>query len=200
MTTRKSAPPGAVPVRERILDAAVRVLSRDGAKSLAQPQIAREAGVPQGHLTYYFPKKIDLVRGVAAHMQQLILQELGPMLAKHTGATMREKFVAIATKLAKNRGRTRILLALLVEMEHDQQLHGELADNVGGLRALFASLMERDPSDPDVDLALAAAWGLGIQHLILEGRRSDAETQRLYERLLDWMDSAPPKRSKSNAR
>lgn len=197
MTTRKSAPPGAVPVRERILDAAVRVLSRDGAKSLAQPQIAREAGVPQGHLTYYFPKKIDLVRGVAAHMQQLILQELGPMLAKHTGATMREKFVAIATRLAKNRGRTRILLALLVEMEHDQQLHGELADNVGGLRALFASLMERDPSDPDVDLALAAAWGLGIQHLILEGRRSDAETQRLYERLLDWMDSPPPKRGKS---
>lgn len=195
MTIRKSTPPGAVPVRERILDAAVRVLSRDGGKSLAQPQIAREAGVPQGHLTYYFPKKIDLVRGVADHMRNVILQELGPMLAMNTGSTLREKFLAIAVRLAKNRGRTRIMLALVAEMEHDEALRGELAERVEGLRALFASVMEREPSDPDVDVALAAAWGLGIQHLVLEGRRSDAETQRLFERLQDWMESVPAKRS-----
>jgi len=197
MSARKSMPPGAVPVRERILDAAVRVLSREGAKSLAQPQIAKEAGVPQGHLTYYFPKKIDLVRGVADHMGALILQELGPLLAQHSGSTMREKFIAIATRVAKNRGRTRILLALLVEMEHDEALHDELSGRVGALRALFASLMERESDDPDVDVVLAAAWGLGLQHLILEGRRSDAETERRFERLLEWMESPPAKRTRA---
>lgn len=189
---RTTNPPGAPPVRERILDAALRVLSRDGAKSLAQPQVAREAGVPQGHLTYYFPKKIDLVRGVADHMRGVILQELGPLLAKHAGATLREKFIAIASRVAKNRGRTRILLALVVEMEHDATLRTELAERVEGLRALFASIMQRKPGDPDVDLAVATAWGLGLQHLILEGRRSDAETERLFDRLLQWMDSLPP--------
>ena len=117
------------------------------------------------------------------------------MLAKNTGSTLREKFLAIAVRLAKNRGRTRIMLALVAEMEHDEALRGELAERVEGLRALFASVMEREPSDPDVDVALAAAWGLGIQHLVLEGRRSDAETQRLFERLQDWMESVPAKRS-----
>jgi AcrR family transcriptional regulator len=172
----------------------VRVLSRDGAKSLAQPQIAKEAGVPQGHLTYYFPKKIDLVRGVADHMRSLIVQELGPILAQHSGGTLREKFVAIASRVAQNRGRTRILLALLVEMEHDPGLRDELQGRVEALRALFATLMEREADDPDVSVVVAAAWGLGLQHLILEGRRSDAETERLFQRLLDWMDHLPPKR------
>lgn len=193
MTERRSTPPGAPTVRDRILDAALRVLSRDGAKSLAQPQIAKEAGVPQGHLTYYFPKKIDLVRGVADHMRAMILQELGPLLAKASGPALRKKFLSLAAKVAQNRGRTRVLLALLVEMEHDPALRDELADRVSALRALFASVMEREPTDPEVDLALATAWGLGLQHLVLEGRRSNEETEKLFQLLFDRM--TPPTKS-----
>lgn len=198
MALRKTNPPGAPPVRERILEAAVRVLSRDGVKSLAQPQIAREAGVPQGHLTYYFPKKVDLVRGVAEHMRNTILQELAPTLVAHPEAppvSMREKFVALATRLAKDRGRTRVLLALLVEMEHDADLHAELATLVSGVRTLVATALERDLDDPDVDLTLAAAWGIGLQHLILEGRRTDEETERLYDRLIGLMATSGSRRS-----
>lgn len=184
----KSTPPSNV--RERILDAALRVISHGGAKGLAQPQIAKEAGVPQGHLTYYFPKKIDLVRGVADRMRAMIAAELGPILATGgaTGrAALRDKLLDIITRVAQNRGRTRVLLALLVEMEHDQELRSELADRVHNLRGVFATLMGREVGDAEADLALATAWGLGLQHLILEGRRTDEETRALFAKLLERM-------------
>lgn len=191
MIARKSSSPPSM--RENILDAAMRVLSARGAKHLAQPSVAKEAGIPQGHLTYYFPKKVDLVRGVADRLRSVIIEEVAPLLASSLGTSLREKFLGIAARVAQNRGRTRILLALLVEMEHDELLRKELADRVIALKGVFATVMQRDLKDPDVDLAVAAAWGLGLQHLVLEGRRTDEETQLLFRRLLDWLDATPPK-------
>lgn len=181
-------------VRENILDAAMRVLSARGAKHLAQPSVAKEAGIPQGHLTYYFPKKVDLVRGVAERLRNVIIAELAPLLASSASGSLREKFLTLAARVAQNRGRTRVLLALLVEMEHDESLRNELAQRVMALKEVFATVMQRDVKDPDVDLAVAAAWGLGLQHLVLEGRRTDEETQLLFRRLLDWLDAPAPKR------
>jgi AcrR family transcriptional regulator len=189
-TTRKSSPPGNV--RERILDAAMRVISSGGAKGLAQPQIAKEAGVPQGHLTYYFPKKIDLVRGIADRMRAVIMEEVGPLL--FSKGSIREKFLGVMSRTAQNRGRTRVLLALLVEMEHDDELRNELTERVHALRGVFAGVMGRKVGDPEADLALATAWGLGLQHLILEGKRSDEETRELFARLLERME--PPTSSR----
>ncbi|MBC8020981.1 MAG: TetR family transcriptional regulator [Methyloceanibacter sp.] len=160
----------------------MRVLSEGGAKHLAQPQVAKEAGIPQGHLTYYFPRKVDLVRGVAERLREMIFQEVAPLLAGGIVAGIKEKFFGIAARIAQNRGRTRVLLALLVEMENDVELRNGLADRVTTLKSAFAAVLQRDLSDPDVDLAVAAAWGLGLQALVFEGRRTDEETQALFAR------------------
>ena len=55
--------------KNKILQAALEVLQEGGVKQLSQPKVAKAAGVRQSNLTYYFPKKNDLIAGL---MQQHI--------------------------------------------------------------------------------------------------------------------------------
>lgn len=50
--------------RTTLLEAAARVLARDGAAQLTLDAVAREAGVSKGGLLYHFPSKDALVQGV----------------------------------------------------------------------------------------------------------------------------------------
>ena len=60
-----------ISTRQRILDAAIRIARKSGIKALTQPRVAAAAGVRQSHLTYYFPRKADLLAAVleASHHQ-----------------------------------------------------------------------------------------------------------------------------------
>ena len=68
--------------RESLLDAAKRVVQRDGAGHLTLDAVAREAGVSKGGLLYHFPNKADLLRGMIAHGMRRAEEEkdlaLGP--------------------------------------------------------------------------------------------------------------------------
>ncbi len=195
---RPAARPASV-VRERILDAAVDLLAKHGPRALAQPQVAREAGVPQGHLTYYFPKKLDLVLAVAGRMREVLAAEIAPLLAEAAAGAddVDARLLALFAKLARNRGRTRMLLGLLVELEHEPAVRTAMQDGFVQLRRTFALIMGRPEEDPDVDLAIATLWGLGIQHLLLEGRRTDAETERLFTRVSEQPEAPFSRRRRS---
>src|SRR4051812_50116493 len=54
-------------VRERILEAALKLLAESGAHELTQPRVARAAGVRQSHLTYYFRTRADLLQELARY-------------------------------------------------------------------------------------------------------------------------------------
>jgi AcrR family transcriptional regulator len=57
-----------VSVRNRLLNAAERVVARDGVQSLTLEIVAKEAGVSKGGLLYHFPSKAALIRGVVDRM------------------------------------------------------------------------------------------------------------------------------------
>ncbi len=50
-----------ITVQDRLLDAAERVVARDGVSTLTLEAVAREAGVSKGGLLYHFPSKSDLI-------------------------------------------------------------------------------------------------------------------------------------------
>jgi AcrR family transcriptional regulator len=58
----------AVSVRDRLLDAAVRVVAREGVGNLTLSAVAQEAGVSKGGLLYHFPAKSQLVTGVVERL------------------------------------------------------------------------------------------------------------------------------------
>lgn len=174
-------------LREHILDAGVALLREHGHSKLSQPQVARAAGIPQGHLTYYFPRRADLLLAIARRSIEQAAREMaavGPEVA-------RQHAVDLIAFIVKDRPRTRMLLALLVEAGDDDALRGTMVDGFARVRAMLADILEIEPDDPDAYIALATLWGLGLQHLLLEGKVDDLHTETLLRRLPEWLDTAP---------
>lgn len=173
-------------VRARILDAAIELLKKSGAKKLSQPQVAREAGVPQGHLTYYFPRKIDLLLAVAERFV-MILQ--GDLEQQRQLLGDRAASVAAARDMVVDRERTRMLIGLVTEADSEEALSEPVSRGARMMRTMVARAIERHPDDPDTWLTLALFWGLGVQQLLFP-ERSAAQVQALVERFDQWLESS----------
>jgi AcrR family transcriptional regulator len=174
-------------LKDRIVDSAIRLLRTSGVKSLSQPQVARAAGIPQGHLTYYFPKKRDLVMAVARRAVEQLAVEAAEFFRSGgwpgADAPMRAKVLSLLGFLVKDRARTRFLLGLVLEGEHDDKLRDLLIENAGAARQLLASGLGRQVDDAQVDLVTACLWGLALQHLLYAGNRPDEYTDQLIARM-----------------
>ncbi len=183
-------------VREQILEAALKLLREFGVKKLAQPQVARAAGVPQGHLTYYFPRKFDLLVAVVERFMQKLDDDLRVAVerekptSERTEVPLRRRVANLATVLIKDRQRTRMLLGLVVEADTDPALREGLLRGVTFTKNVLARVLERQVDDPDVEIALALFLGLGLLNLAQDGVRADAQTDALLDRLEHWVRRA----------
>lgn len=182
-------------VRERILDAGVRLLRASGIKALSGVQVARAAGLSQSHLTYYFPKRTDLLVAVGRHSLAGVLELLRGFYGT-AGVPLRDQSVrarvnALLRPLLEDRARTRMLLGLLMESEDDAALRRVLQENSGFLRGAVALALGRGVDDADVDIVLATLWGLGLQQLLYGEEGATERMERVMQRLGDWIDAAP---------
>jgi DNA-binding transcriptional regulator YbjK len=170
-------------VREKILRAAIDLLRESGLKKLAQPQVARAAGVPQGHLTYYFPRKLDLLTAVTQRFVEMVGHDLEAFVSgsdwSNAHPTARSRALALASHLVKDRERTRMLLGLVMEAEADPALRQTMIRSMGFTRSVLARVLGRSEEDPEVDMVQATFWGLGLQHLLYAGIRTDEQTDAL---------------------
>jgi AcrR family transcriptional regulator len=157
-------------LRERIVDAAVRLLETQGPKGFGQVRVAREAGVAQGHLTYYFRRKSDLAAAVVERLTRETRLEMEPLLLgagdAGGGAEAREQFFVQVLKVLRNDKRSRAMLGLLAEALDDPELAAVLSRHFDLQRAAIARIFGRPMDDPDVHFALAALRGLGMENLL----------------------------------
>jgi len=73
--------------KERILDAALRVIGRSGREAVTHRAVAEEAGVPLGSTTYYFDSRDDLLGQALEHVAHKEIErhvELGRELRNAT--------------------------------------------------------------------------------------------------------------------
>lgn len=49
----------------------------------------------------------------------------------------------------------------------------------------------RDEKDIDVDIAIGALWGVGIQHFLMHGLRPEEDMDRMVDRLFEWFGNVP---------
>lgn len=150
-------------VREKILKSAIKLLSDCGIKKLAQPQIAKKAGVPQGHMTYYFPTRSDLLLAVAERS----LQSIGEFLLKKAAQASRitpQDTLPLAIPLIKDKSRTRMLVGLFVESDENPTLRAKLKEQMHFAFDLIALSLNKDKNDLDVRLVGATLMGLGLQY------------------------------------
>src|SRR4051794_33085198 len=112
--------------RERILDAAFTVLFRDGVKKFTQPEAAKVAGMRQSHLTYYFPRKADLVTAVVARFLRTAAGRFGSAGDQEGPAAV----IAAVSRLVTEPIHMRVFLALIVEADREPALREVLSRHI----------------------------------------------------------------------
>lgn len=125
-------------VRERILEAALHLLGEQGVTELTQPRVARAAGVTQSHLTYYFPRRHELLLAVA---QRSVERELGRLIAE-VAAAPEDRLDRAAQLLASaltDKRRARMMLGLIIAADEQPAIRAALRDFVARVRAMLAA-------------------------------------------------------------
>lgn len=162
---------------EKILSAAMQILQTRGVKSLSQAKVAAEAGIRQSHLTYYFPKKADLIAGL---LQQHIDSAEHQLLALSAGETF-ASFDEAMTELTRNQARMRFFLGLLVEADNNAGLQAMLAAHISQFDDIVACHFGRSRGDVNVVAFLNTLRGYGMCNLVSLAPESGPDIHRLVK-------------------
>ncbi len=149
-------------IRQRILDAALDIVEAQGIKALTQPRVAKAAGLRQSHLTYYFPRKADLV---VALLQSSHDRAAGP-LATQGAPKNWETLMAFLEGLMFDPHRMRFFLGIIHEASDELELRSILAAHARGLAELAAPIFGRVTDDPDVIAFIDLLRGVGLRMLL----------------------------------
>jgi len=188
-------------VKQRILDAAVQLLIEQGGNALTQPRIAAAAGVRQSHLTYYFPKRDDLLLAVTLHWAHTHLAQA----ARTAGAspTKLRGIVQYMSDLVAEAARVRIILSLVVSAAGDDpRIHEPLRELVASERQSFGALLAGAGMRLNANgIAITHALMVGLAVLnVAQGGTAQAETRALVkevlERLVPTLASRQPSAAK----
>jgi AcrR family transcriptional regulator len=169
--------------RNAVLEAAIAIIARDGARRLTLDAIARESGISKGGLMHQFPTKGAVFKALLDRQVQYFGDFTRAYLAgSGTGRSQPHLAAEIATLREVITTPRSVVFAVL----------GAAAEEPGLLsttREIDAKKIEVIKAEaPDPDLAMlrwVAAWGLALTVMVGSSPLSEEERERLFERLLD---------------
>src|SRR5215208_3021800 len=156
--------------RDNLLDAAAKVVHRDGAQALTLDAVANEAEVSKGGLLYHFKSKNDLVTAMVERWMaefERDIQEADPSFTRG--------YVKASAPAGNELG---MLAALVAEPS--------LLVTVRLQYGIWQDRVEREGRDPvDATVARLAADGLWLAELLGMGPPTGELRERVMERLLE---------------
>jgi AcrR family transcriptional regulator len=155
-------------VRERILEAALGLLSESGAHELTQPRVAKAAGVRQSHLTYYFPTRADLLQALAHYSIEKLL---GQLAQAPPGALPLQMASAAADKR-----RARVMLGLVTAADREPKIKRRLRRFIADIRKPMAAMLAAAGLSADAR-SIAFFHSLLIGCAVLQLARDNAEAR-----------------------
>ncbi|MEI9982422.1 MAG: TetR/AcrR family transcriptional regulator [Aliidongia sp.] len=165
-----------------ILEAAARILERDGFAGFTTNAVAERAGVSIGSLYQYFPGKEALTGALLRRESSVLLDEAAASLHGTSGQAALETLVAAAVRHQLGRPD----LARLLDVEENRLPLEEQVREIGAaLCATLVQILARPDLPPQADLPLAAADLLAIVKGMVDaaGARGEVEAQALQERV-----------------
>ncbi|MDJ0786462.1 MAG: TetR family transcriptional regulator [Myxococcota bacterium] len=155
---------------ELILDAAVRIIAREGLGELTHRAVAQEAGIPEGSMTFYFRQRADLVRAAFKHLAARQLQSLEEVSKKVVSSDLAEIVDPLVTMVEEELGDALSKIAeveLILAVARDPELQAHYASYRESVAAYQADLARRLGSPKP-------ARDGRIVHLFLQGYSLDA--------------------------
>ena len=157
-------------VRQRILDSALDIVEAQGIKALTQPKIAKATGLRQSHLTYYFPRKADLLAALldASHDRAAKKRQARP-----TSDDPASIFEQLAN-LMFDRPRMQFFLGLAAATSDEPELRVAVAAHADAFVRCAAARFGRPEGDPAVQAFIDMLRGIGLR-MVLEPDHVDKE-------------------------
>lgn len=191
--------------RQRIVDAALDIVGRDGLSNLSMRSVAAEAGVPLGAMTYYFAGKQQLIdEAFAAHSKRELERVVSTISSIGDAGSPADLALVITAFLVdglQNPANTLIAeYEFLIEATKQKELARATSAWQQSLQEQLTQRLERLGSrDARVDarLVMAAMAGLEVDNLTREPLSPDrvraiqTSMSRLFEALsLTWNQPA----------
>jgi DNA-binding transcriptional regulator YbjK len=176
----------APPRRRSILDAALRVIARDGAEALTHRRVAEEAAVPLGSTTYYFASRDEMLREALGHHAAAAMALLDEVEAKHVPRSVAElvaSLVAMVDHEFEDPSRVLVEYELILRAARDAELARLLHDYNRALVDRLAHSLEALGAPKPFDIArtlVALIRAFELERLT----RPDADLDALRQRLL----------------
>ncbi|WP_050627536.1 TetR/AcrR family transcriptional regulator [Bradyrhizobium viridifuturi] len=169
--------------RNAALDAATTILTRDGPGRLTLDAIARESGLSKGGVMHQFRTKEAVLRALLEQQMAYFEEFSNRYIAKARETTDQPELAAQIATLREAISTPRSgAFALLAAMNENPELMAMPRD----VDIEKVARMKAEARDPDLALLRwAAARGLLLSSLFGLSSLSDAERDRLFERLLD---------------
>ncbi len=179
--TRKDPRPSA---RDIILDAAERVVERDGAGRMTIDAVVKESGFSKGGVLYNFPSKLDLIKGMVARIVDAVQYDLetARKSAREEGRSELSALIQVACE--KEPHSQKFMMGLLAAAAE----HPELLDPVRGLMTQLREDLVSQSVDPDLArIVMLAVDGLHFADLLGMDFLSPEERARVEARLVDMV-------------
>jgi AcrR family transcriptional regulator len=185
--------------RVEIVQVAYRLIAERGLEGLRFADVAREAGINNGTLLYYFASKDALIRAVGAFMVEQFSQTAAPQNPQaplDPVAALRWEFVDAGAHL-QDRAAV-VYTELVARAQRDASVAALLRDIDAAWHGWLSSLLERGRASgvirPDVDVPvvattiMAAIRGVGMQAMIAEDPATIAPVVQTLADLIDgWI-------------
>ncbi|GAA1347033.1 TetR/AcrR family transcriptional regulator [Saccharothrix algeriensis] len=178
--------------RTALVDAAVEVLAREGARGLTFRAVDAEAGVPAGTASNYFANRDDLLRQVGEHVHVRVRP--APEVFARIERARKDKALVVrlmhelVDRLAQDRAGYLALLELRLEATRRPALRAALTRTIGENLAenVRFHLDTGLPGDRTTVVALYLAMsGLVVEHLTLPDVIPGPELDELITALVD---------------
>ncbi|PRY00820.1 TetR/AcrR family transcriptional regulator [Allonocardiopsis opalescens] len=188
--------------RQEIVEAAWRVIVREGIDGATTRAIAREAGYSNGVLTHYFADKADILLHALRLSHQRIVRRLHTKLAAAHGlAALRALLLDNLPLDAPRAEETRLEIGFwgaslgrpgLAEVQRSEG--GDLRDALRTLldeAAAGGEIVSAEDPDDLVERLLALVDGLSLHHVLYPDRMPAARVERLLLAELDRVVPVP---------
>jgi DNA-binding transcriptional regulator YbjK len=188
--------------RDRLADAGIELLAREGARGLTHRKVDAEAAEPPGTTSRYFRTREALMTGVVERVRELHFADLGraPRTAADPAAIGEHLAAMVQTALTTNRSRHLAIAELFLESTRRPALHAAMA----ALRTAQIELVRDVHLAAGVELttrqaALLVTTITGLVHIALTtpeaiGGTAPDDVREWVHRAVELVRAAPPGR------
>ena len=184
-------------IKEDILNAGSMLLREKGVTALTQPQIAQAANIKQSHLTYYFPKRADLLLAIA---EFTIFSQIDNVAVQLQKKPQRETLADAVSKIMINGFPPRVFIGLIVAADSDPDIRKLLRKLVRHVRTAMQHLLQEAGIAADDEAARlfhATVIGLAIMHQARLNKESANEVRDGIATLIRVLTPKPAQRALS---